>query len=318
MNFLRRNLRFLAAVQLLPALESGEETLVGGQAVLEGVMMRSPHAWGICIRKPDGTLSTHCEPLERLSEKHKWMGWPVVRGVMTLGQAMVLGFRALRYSANVALDQLPAQEEKKAEIKGWVAAVNIIVSVGFFIFLYKFVPLLAATKLKNAHPMFGNQVMFNVPGVTWNNPTRAPGTGFLPGQPDPAPLPPCPGFPPAPVTPPPGTPCNCGCGCGGNLTQAWAPNWANPPAAGQAASPAALATSPPPWTWQTWQAFIDANGFPPPAGSQPPNWFGWYCVTPVMTMTLVGPMSSGLVLADGQNVSIQGSGNANIVEVFSV
>ena len=160
-----------------------------------------------------------------------------------------------------------------------------------------------------------NQVMFNVPGVTWNNPTRAPGTGFLPGQPDPAPLPPCPGFPPAPVTPPPGTPCNCGCG---NLTQAWAPNWANPPAAGQAASPAALATSPPPWTWQTWQAFIDANGFPPPAGSQPPNWFGWYCVTPVMTMTLVGPMSSGLVLADGQNVSIQGSGNANIVEVFSV
>jgi len=74
----------------------------------------------------------------------------------------VLGFRALRYSANVALDQLPAQEEKKAEIKGWVAAVNIIVSVGFFIFLYKFVPLLAATKLKNAHPMFGNQVMFNV------------------------------------------------------------------------------------------------------------------------------------------------------------
>jgi len=162
MNFLRRNLRFLAAVQLLPALESGEETLVGGQAVLEGVMMRSPHAWGICIRKPDGTLSTHCEPLERLSEKHKWMGWPVVRGVMTLGQAMVLGFRALRYSANVALDQLPAQEEKKAEIKGWVAAVNIIVSVGFFIFLYKFVPLLAATKLKNAHPMFGNQVMFNV------------------------------------------------------------------------------------------------------------------------------------------------------------
>jgi uncharacterized protein YqhQ len=162
MNFLRRSLRFLAAVQLLPALESGEETLVGGQAVLEGVMMRSPHAWGICIRKPDGTLSTHCEPLERLSEKHKWMGWPVVRGVMTLGQAMVLGFRALRYSANVALDQLPAQEEKKAEIKGWVAAINIIISVGFFIFLYKFVPLLAATKLKNAHPVFGNQVMFNV------------------------------------------------------------------------------------------------------------------------------------------------------------
>jgi len=115
----------MTAVQLLPALESGEETLVGGQAVLEGVMMRSPHAWGISVRKPDGTISTHSEPLERLSEKHPWMGWPVIRGVMTLGQAMVLGFRALRYSADVALDQVPADDDgKKAEISGWVAALT--------------------------------------------------------------------------------------------------------------------------------------------------------------------------------------------------
>src|SRR5499427_81295 len=165
MQALLRHLRFLIAVQLLPALESGEETLVGGQAVLEGVMMRSPHAWGISVRRPDGTVSTHSEPLERLSEKHKWMGWPVVRGVITLGQAMVLGFRALRYSADVALDAIPADEReasKKTEISGWVAAINIVLSVGFFIFLYKFVPLVAATKLKNVYPVFGNQVLFNV------------------------------------------------------------------------------------------------------------------------------------------------------------
>jgi len=162
---LLRHLRFLVAVQLLLALESGEETLVGGQAVLEGVMMRSPHAWGISVRKPDGTISTHSEPLERLSEKHKWMGWPVIRGVITLGQAMVLGFRALRYSADVALDAIPADEKeasKKTEISGWVATLNIILSVGFFIFLYKFVPLVAATKLKNVYPAFGSQVLFNV------------------------------------------------------------------------------------------------------------------------------------------------------------
>ena len=165
MGKLRQYLRFMTAVQLLPALESGEETLVGGQAVLEGVMMRSPHAWGISVRKPDGTISTHSEPLERLSEKHKWMGWPVIRGVMTLGQAMVLGFRALRYSADVALDAMPSDQgeaTKKTEISGWVAALNIIISVGFFIFLYKFVPLVAATKLKNVYPAFGNQVLFNV------------------------------------------------------------------------------------------------------------------------------------------------------------
>src|SRR5207245_3542837 len=106
MHYLCKMWRFLVALQLLPALESGEETLVGGQAVLEGVMMRSPHAWAIAVRKPSGEMATHSEPLERPSDKHKWMGWPVVRGVMTLGYAMSLGFRALRFSADVALEQI--------------------------------------------------------------------------------------------------------------------------------------------------------------------------------------------------------------------
>lgn len=166
--------QFLLAVQLLPALEGGEETLVGGQAVLEGVMMRSPHAWAIACRKPSGEVITHSEPLERLSEKHPWMGWPVLRGVMTLGHAMTLGFRALKFSANAALEELqgevakPADGEstetpsKKFEISGWIAAVNIIISVGFFIFMYKYLPLLAATELKKSYPVFSGQIMFNL------------------------------------------------------------------------------------------------------------------------------------------------------------
>jgi uncharacterized protein YqhQ len=165
MHFLRTWWRFLVAVQLLPALEGGEETLVGGQAVLEGVMMRSPHAWAIACRKPSGEVSTHSEPLERLSEKRKWMAWPVIRGVVTLGHAMTLGFRALKFSANVALDELqpePAPDKKKLEISGWMAAVNIVISVGFFIFMYKFLPLLAATELKRVNPVFGEQIIFNL------------------------------------------------------------------------------------------------------------------------------------------------------------
>src|SRR5271169_7099585 len=109
---LRRYLRFLAAVQLLPALESGEETLVGGQAVLEGVMMRSPHAWAIACRKPSGEVVTMSEPLERPSEKHQWMAWPIVRGVMTLGYAMNLGYRALRFSANVAIEDVMQKQDQ--------------------------------------------------------------------------------------------------------------------------------------------------------------------------------------------------------------
>jgi len=200
---LRNLVRFLVAVQLLPALESGEETLVGGQAVLEGVMMRSPHAWAIACRMPTGEVVTMTEPLERPSEKHKWMAWPIVRGVMTLGYAMSLGYRALRFSANVAIEDVMQSEEaasahveptakpalsaaegavpakrsetepsttesrtqtreKAAAISGWLAAGNVIISLAFFIFMYKYLPLLAATELKRFNPALGGQIMFNL------------------------------------------------------------------------------------------------------------------------------------------------------------
>jgi len=167
MQFWRTFWRFLVCTQLLPVLESGEETLVGGQAVLEGVMMRSPHAWAIACRKPSGEVSTHSEPLERPSEKHKWMGWPIMRGVITLGHAMTLGFRALKFSANVQLDEIQKDEagnppEKKFEISGWIATVNIVISVGFFIFMYKYLPLLATTEIKKAHPSLNGQISFNL------------------------------------------------------------------------------------------------------------------------------------------------------------
>jgi len=188
-RFLRNYLRFLAAVQLLPALESGEETLVGGQAVLEGVMMRSPHAWAIACRKPSGEVVTMSEPLERPSEKHKWMAWPIVRGVMTLGYAMNLGYRALRFSANVAIEDVMQTEasahvqtvapavasgpslaapsssqtrEKAATLSNWLAAVNIVISLAFFIFMYKYIPLLAATELKKIDPALGGRIAFNL------------------------------------------------------------------------------------------------------------------------------------------------------------
>jgi uncharacterized protein YqhQ len=186
---LRNLVRFLVAVQLLPALESGEETLVGGQAVLEGVMMRSPHAWAIACRKHSGEMVTMSEPLKRPSEKHKWMAWPIVRGVMTLGYAMSLGYRALRFSANVAIEDVMQGEdtnkdraatdavepgkstaasatsetrEKAATISGWLAAGNVVLSLGFFIFMYKYLPLVAATELKKFNPALGGQIMFNL------------------------------------------------------------------------------------------------------------------------------------------------------------
>ena len=167
-------------------------------------MMRSPHAWAIACRKPSGEVVTMSEPLERPSEKHKWMAWPIVRGVMTLGYAMTLGYRALRFSANVAIEDImeddknqaatdhvatavspkpalslsngrseaersvkavPAKSqsrEKAASISGWLAAVNVVISLAFFIFMYKYIPLLAATELKKIDPALGGRITFNL------------------------------------------------------------------------------------------------------------------------------------------------------------
>jgi uncharacterized protein YqhQ len=132
----------------LPILESGEETLVGGQAVMEGVMMRSPHSYCVAVRKANGEIVTEEAELARLSEKHRVFGWPVLRGLGTLGQAMWLGMKALRFSANAMLQGLdPETSSDKApkEMNGWAMWGNILFSAAFFIFLYKFVPLYLAT-----------------------------------------------------------------------------------------------------------------------------------------------------------------------------
>ena len=163
MKYWRQILRFLVSLQLLPALESGEETLVGGQAVIEGVMMRSPHAWGIAIRKPSGEITTHSETLERPSEKHKWLGWPFVRGLATLGQAMRLGFVASKFSLNVGLESIAEEEgEKKPEISSWVMAANMVLSIGFFIFMYKYLPLKATFLIKPHWAALNNNFAFNL------------------------------------------------------------------------------------------------------------------------------------------------------------
>ncbi|MGE5648087.1 MAG: DUF1385 domain-containing protein [Acidobacteriota bacterium] len=161
MSSLREFLRLSAHVQLLPVLESGEETLVGGQAVLEGVMMRAPHSYCVAVRKPSGEMVTQEQPLPKVSEKYPIFKLPVFRGVGTLGQAMTLGIKALRFSANAALDEGEAAKRKQ-ELTSWMLAANLIFSLAFFIFLYKFVPLYLATALGKWLPFFQLRIPFNL------------------------------------------------------------------------------------------------------------------------------------------------------------
>ena len=111
MRYVRTLVRFLATLQLLPALESGEETLVGGQAVMEGVMMRAPHSYCTAVRRASGEIVTEESPLPRVSETYPIFKYPILRGIGTLGQAMWLGVKALKFSANVAMADDSAQRK---------------------------------------------------------------------------------------------------------------------------------------------------------------------------------------------------------------
>jgi uncharacterized protein YqhQ len=155
---------------MLPVLESGEETLVGGQAVMEGVMMRAPHSYCVAVRKPNGEIVTEQSPLPRVSEKYPIFKLPILRGLGTLGHAMYLGVKALQFSANVALveaagEKVPDQkppDQKPTEMTGWMMAAPLAFSLLFFLFMYKFVPLFLATQLGKAVPSLDGRFAVNM------------------------------------------------------------------------------------------------------------------------------------------------------------
>src|SRR5579872_2309626 len=148
---------------MLPILEAGEETLVGGQAVMEGVMMRAPHSYCVAVRKPNGELVTSEAPIERISEQHKIFKYPLLRGLGTLYQALKLGVKAMNFSAVVALDDPETAgttgNKKPKEMPGWLMAAPVLFSFLFFVFMYKFVPLYLVTRLARIYPVFDGRVV---------------------------------------------------------------------------------------------------------------------------------------------------------------
>jgi uncharacterized protein YqhQ len=160
---------------MLPVLESGEETLVGGQAVMEGVMMRAPHSYCVSVRKASGEIVTEEMPLARISELYPIFKLPLFRGVGTLFQAMKLGLRSLQFSTNVMMADLALAEAKAGgqeavkvapkqppkELPKWALAGNLIVMFGSFLFLYKFLPLYLATQLGKSYPALTGRWAFN-------------------------------------------------------------------------------------------------------------------------------------------------------------
>src|SRR5262245_9682829 len=81
-----------------------KEIIVGGQAVIEGVMMRAPNSYAVAVRRQDGSIVTKSERLPKLSEKYPILRVPILRGGAVLIHSMILGIKALNFSATVAFE----------------------------------------------------------------------------------------------------------------------------------------------------------------------------------------------------------------------
>jgi uncharacterized protein YqhQ len=125
---------------------------------MEGVMMRSPHSYCVAVRKANGEIATQESPLGRLSDRYPIFKLPVIRGLGTLGHAMWLGMRALKFSADCALGETAGKKEA-----GKVAMVlQILFSLLFMIGLYKLLPLFLATELGQHFHAVGGRFAINM------------------------------------------------------------------------------------------------------------------------------------------------------------
>jgi uncharacterized protein YqhQ len=114
---------------------------VGGQAVLEGVMMRGPGNWAVAVRTPSGQIAQVSRPIDSQMARHWVFRLPIVRGVMALGESLAIGFRALAISANYAAQEEGQEgEEVQTELSRGALIFAFAVAIGFAVMLFKVTP----------------------------------------------------------------------------------------------------------------------------------------------------------------------------------
>lgn len=125
----------------LAAKQAEEPSLAfGGQAVIEGVMIRSQKHMVICVRQPNDEILTKVEEIKSVSEKHKVLRLPFLRGIVALFETLYLGIKGLHFSANVSLE-----EEEKLNPKEIV--LTVLVALTLAIFLFSILPFFLTTFL---------------------------------------------------------------------------------------------------------------------------------------------------------------------------
>jgi uncharacterized protein YqhQ len=134
---------------------------IGGQAVLEGVMMRGPSAWAVAVRKRDGDIAQLNRSISSPMARHWVFRLPVIRGVVALGESLAIGFRALAISANYAAQEEGEDGEVTTEISRGAIIFAFVVAIGFAVALFKVTPAL----ITNWLPIHGSWYFVMVEGA---------------------------------------------------------------------------------------------------------------------------------------------------------
>lgn len=137
--------------------KKAHKTSVGGQALMEGVMMLGPKGMATAIRKPDGEILTEVSELKRIRDKYKFLGLPVIRGVVNFVESMKIGYKALMHSAEVAFPDGEEEElsdfEKKVKSKfgdkfiSFFSMLASVLGVCLAFLLFSYLPVLVFNRL---------------------------------------------------------------------------------------------------------------------------------------------------------------------------
>ena len=138
------------------------DMLIGGQAVIEGVMMRSLTGFSVAVRQPDGGVSIKKEKLVSITKKYPFLRFPVLRGSVVLIQSLILGMRALNFSASVASEG----EEGEPELSNWAVAGTLVFALALGVALFILAPLAITNAIRHyLAPGMGNFAYNAVDGL---------------------------------------------------------------------------------------------------------------------------------------------------------
>lgn len=143
----------------MPKQEQKFKTMCGGQALIEGIMMRGPKKQAVVVRKPDGELEIEEKELQFIKDKHPILGWPLIRGVVNFADSMYNGVTALMYSAQFFPEDRE-EEEEPSRFENWlnrhlgsekattfITALAVILGMGMSIGLFFLLPTLLGTAI---------------------------------------------------------------------------------------------------------------------------------------------------------------------------